>query len=75
MLLRFVGSDGDFKLKNGCVYKCKIYTKKQYIWIQVRRYSSVFRSKYVRIPYRSLARMYAEWRFYDEKEGGDSYEN
>ena len=71
MLLRYIGSDGDFKLKTGCVYRCKIYTKNGYIWIRVRMSSSVFRNKYIRIPYRSFERMYAEWRVYDEEnEGG-----
>lgn len=61
MLFRFVGKDGDYGLKNGLVYPCKVYTKNNYIWVRVRNYAFKFPKKYVYIPYSSIERMSTEW--------------
>lgn len=66
MLLRFVGQDGDYGLKSGLVYSCKVYTKKNYIWVRTKGYAVKFPKIYVRIPYRTIERMYSEWRAYGE---------
>ena len=61
MLFRFMGQDGDYGLRNGLVYPCKVYTKNHYVWVRVRNYAFKFPKKYVRIPYSSIERMSAEW--------------
>ena len=62
MLLRFVGQDEDYRLRNGIVYLCKVYTKDSYIWVRVRNKSLKFPNRYVYIPYRSLEHLFGEWR-------------
>lgn len=62
MLLRFVGQDGDYRLRNGLVYPCKVYTKDNYIWVRARSYAFKFPKRYVYIPYRSLEHLFNEWR-------------
>ena len=67
MFLRFVGQDGDYRLKNGIIYPCKVYTKDHFIWVQARNYAFKFPKRYVRIPYRSVERICYEWTTYDVK--------
>lgn len=69
MLLRFIGQDGDYGLKNGLVYLCKVYTKNNSIWVRARSYAFKFPKKYVYIPYYTIERMYSEWRVHAEYAG------
>ena len=62
MILRFVGQNGDYKLINGLVYPCKIYTKDNFVWVRVRSYAFKFPKKYVYIPYNSIEHMCSEWQ-------------
>lgn len=62
MILRFVGQDGDYRLRNGLPYCCKIYTKDNFIWVRVKNYALKFPKKYVYIPYNSIEDMCSEWQ-------------
>ena len=62
LLLRFVGQDGDYGLHNGLIYPCKVYSKKDRIWIKARSYAFKFPKRYVYIPYNSIERMCSEWQ-------------
>ena len=62
MILRFVGQDGDYKLRNGLAYCCKVYTKNNFVWVRARSYALKFPKKYVYIPYNSIEHMCSEWQ-------------
>lgn len=66
MLLRFVGKDRDYNLRNGLVYPCKVYSKKGFIWVKARSYAFKFPKRYVYIPYAMIECLYSEWRVYGE---------
>lgn len=66
MLLRFVGQDKDYDLRSGLVYPCKVYTKKNFIWVRARNYALKFPKRYVYIPYVTIERLYSEWRAYGD---------
>lgn len=66
MLLRFIGQDGDYKLKHGLVYDCRIYSKIECVWVEAKLSKSMFRNRCVHIPYPTIERMYSEWRAYGE---------
>ena len=62
LILKFIGSDGNFNLKHGVKYPCKIYTKGgRFICVRVRNYALRFPKKYVYIYYLSLNRLSNEW--------------
>lgn len=61
MILRFIGQNGDYGLKNGLRYICKIYTKDNFVYIRVRNYALKFPKRYICIPYRTVERMCSEW--------------
>jgi len=62
MLLRFIGQDGDYGLKNGLVYPCKVYSKDKYIYVRAKSYAFKFSKRHVYIPYVTIERMYNDWR-------------
>lgn len=64
MLLRFVGQDNDYNLRSGLIYSCKVYTKKNFIFVRVRNYDLKFPKKHTYIPYATINRLYSEWRVY-----------
>ena len=60
LFLKFVGNDGDYKLRSGFIYECKIYTKKGFIWVKVSTYE--FPKRCMRIPYNSFTALTDEWK-------------
>lgn len=62
LLLRFIGENGDYGLRNSEVYPCKVYTKNKYIWVKVRNYGLKFPKRYISIPYCYVWRFHDEWR-------------
>ena len=62
MILKFVGQEGDYRLSKGLVYRCKVYTKDNFVWVRVRSYALKFPKMHVYIPYNSIERMCSEWQ-------------
>jgi hypothetical protein len=60
LFLKFVGNDGDYKLRSGFIYECKIYTKKGLLWVKAKTYE--FPKRYMRIPYNSFTDLTDEWK-------------
>lgn len=61
LVLRYVGADGDYGLKRGLKYICKVYSKDRFICIRVRNYALRFPRRFVYISYISLAQLSNEW--------------
>ena len=52
MKLKFTGKDGSMGFKNGCIYDVRLYSSRQFIWIQCGS---------VCCPYESLASLLSNW--------------